>query len=162
MADLVSHVALAAIIRSRFRRRYGLWFFLAGAILPDIFSRLPAMVFSEIDQRVVPIHGILVVGWEVCHQPVGMLLVSMIVALLFVQNLRTTIFFNLYGGMMLHLATDMFQNHQGLGYMLGFPFSNSMFELGLIGTEASVYAVVPLSLLAITFMTKKANGTTQA
>ena len=51
---------------------------------------------------------------------------------------RRAILANFLGGMFLHLAVDLLQDHHGVGYVLFFPFVHLPLELGLVSSEASV------------------------
>jgi len=60
---------------------------------------------------------------------------------------RRGAFANLLAGCLLHLGLDLLQFHTGSGYPLLFPFSDWHWELGLIGTEATVPWSLPLALV---------------
>ena len=97
---------------------------------------------------IVDVPSLLIYGWDPLHTPVGMLLSAYAISLLFVAEQRVGIFWNLLGGMLLHMAIDLLQSHLGVGYPLLFPFSTRAFELGVIGSEATVPLALPLALLA--------------
>ena len=100
-------------------------------------------------------HGVtapdrLVEGIAVLHLPLGFVPVTLALALLFEERARAAVWMNLLGGCFLHLALDLTQHHVGKGYMLLFPLTDWDFELGWIGSEATVpYApfLLPISLL---------------
>jgi hypothetical protein len=137
MADLITHAAVA-VLAQRLVRSPQVACLVAGSVLPDLLSRLPSMFFAEVDRRVHPLPTLLQFGWEPFHLPVGMLLASMGLALLFPEAHRRQVLAALLGGMALHLGLDLLQDHLGQGYLLGFPFIRGSFELGWIGSEATV------------------------
>ena len=77
-----------------------------------------------------------------------MLLSSTGLALLFPEAHRRQVLIALLGGMALHMGLDLLQDHLGQGYLLGFPFVRGSFELGWIGSEATVPAAPFLLALA--------------
>ena len=149
MADLVTHVCVAYLCKVVARGAH-VPVFIAGTVLPDLVCRVPAIVFSGASQRGLAVPWELMVGWEPLHLPVGMLVLSWTLSLLFREQERRSIFWNLLGGMGLHLLIDLLQDHYGVGYLLFFPAPLPSFELGWIGSEDSV--VMALPLLAITML----------
>ena len=146
MADLVTHAAVGVLLKAATSRTHAAAF-IAGALLPDLLSRLPSMICSAA-RVIVDVPSLLIYGWDPLHTPVGMLLSAYAISLLFVAEQRVGIFWNLLGGMLLHMAIDLLQSHLGVGYPLLFPFSTRAFELGVIGSEATVPLALPLALLA--------------
>jgi hypothetical protein len=65
------------------------------------------------------------------------------------QDLRRSAFLDLVGAMALHLGLDLLQDHQGVGYLLAYPFSDVLFELGWIGSEDSVLVAPVLAAGAL-------------
>jgi hypothetical protein len=122
--------------------------FVAGTLAPDVCSRAPAIALGWVHREVVPLPPVLTYGWDPLHQPVGMVIFAYLLALLFEASQRRVVFMNLIGGMALHLALDLLQDHHGVGYLLAYPFSIWVFELGWMGSEDSVYAAPVLALLA--------------
>lgn len=145
MADLVTHLSVGVLLKAATRGPHTA-IFLAGTIIPDL-SRLPAMVFSALNHH-VDIPPVLLYGWGPLHMPAGMILTAWLLALLLPEDIRRAGFGNLLAGMGLHLALDLLQSHLGVGYALLFPFHNSSFELGWIGSEATVPFALPLAALA--------------
>ena len=146
MADLVTHVAAGVLLKAVTSRTH-VAVFVAGTMLPDLLSRLPSMICSAA-RVVIDVPSLLIYGWDPLHTPAGMLLSAYAISLLFVAEQRVGVFWNLLGGMMLHMVIDLLQSHLGVGYPLLFPFSTRAFELGLIGSEATVPLALPLALLA--------------
>ena len=87
--------------------------------------------------------------WVPMHLPVGMLVLSFSLCLLFPAPRRRIVFANLLGGMALHLGLDLLQDHQGVGYQLLFPLWDRPLELGIFGSEDSVLVAPVLALLAL-------------
>ena len=81
--------------------------------------------------------------------PIGMVIVSYVVCMLFPEGKRAAVYLNLLGGMVLHLLIDVLQDHYGVGYPLLFPFWGKPFELGWIGSEATVTVAPVLGLCAV-------------
>jgi hypothetical protein len=146
VADLVTHAAIGLLIKAATGRRHAAAF-VAGTLLPDLLSRLPSMIFSAA-RVLVEVPPLLIYGFDPLHTPVGMLLSAYAISLLFVAEQRRGVFCNLLAGMLLHMAVDLLQSHLGVGYPLLFPFSTRSFELGLIGSEATVPLAIPLALVA--------------
>ncbi len=146
MADLITHAAVGLLIKAATGRRHAA-VFVAGSLLPDVLSRLPSMLMSAA-RDVVDVPVLLIYGWDPLHMPAGMVVVSWGLSLLFPEPERRGVFVNLLAGMLVHLALDMLQSHLGVGYPLLFPFSTHAFELGLIGSEATVPFALPLAAVA--------------
>ena len=147
MADLVTHAAIGLLLKSATSRKHAA-VFVAGTMMPDVLARVPSMGCSAA-RAFIDVPNILLYGWDPLHMPLGMLLSSYGISLLFVAEQRVGIFWNLLGGMLLHLGIDLLQSHLGVGYPLLFPFATKSFELGLIGSEATVPLAVPLAMLAV-------------
>ena len=150
MADLITHMACGLVVKGATRGRYT-GALVAGCVLPDLGARVPAMGFSAMAKGGVPIPPEIPYAFEVLHMPIGMLLMCLIVALCFVPEQRSGIFLNLLGGCLLHLGVDLMQDHLGVGYLLAFPFSTWDFELGWMGSEASVHLAPAIGAAALAF-----------
>jgi hypothetical protein len=90
--------------------------------------------------------------------PIGIAVQSWMVAMLFREEQRRVAFWNLFAGGMLHLGVDLLQFHFGMGYLLLFPFSNWDYEVGWMGSEATVPLVpvlLPLTVAAAWFRWKQ-------
>ena len=157
MADLLTHGAVAVIAKAGIGWRMPA-VFVAGTILPDVASRVPAMSLGFIHVHVTPIPQWMLFAWEPMHQPLGMLLLAYLISMFFGVAKRPAIFMNLLGGMALHLLMDLVQSHHGAGYMLGFPFATGSFELGWIGSEATVPVSLPLCVLAWWLVRNRGRG----
>lgn len=146
VADLITHACLALLLKRGQRAlrpatALHLSSFAAGSVLPDLLGRLPAEVFSLIQRHTGPLPPLLLHGWEPFHLPVGMVITSVGLAALFTPRQRLAVFSNLLAGMLLHLGVDLLQDHAGAGYLLLYPLSTRPYELGLIGTELTVWLV---------------------
>jgi hypothetical protein len=86
--------------------------------------------------------------WGPLHMPAGILASAFALSFLFPEKGRSDVARNLAAGGLLHIAVDVLQHHFGVGYMLFFPFSLWDYEVGIIGSEATVL-IVPV-LLPIT------------
>ena len=147
MADLVTHAAAGLLLKALTSRKH-VAVFVFGALMPDLLSRVPSMICSAA-RVVVEVPTLLIYGWEPLHTPAGMVVSAYAISLLFVAENRAMIFANLLGGMLLHMAIDLLQSHLGVGYPLLFPFATRAFEVGLIGSEATVPFSIPLALLTL-------------
>ena len=114
------------------------------------WCRAPVSALQSLHRHGVTAPDRLVEGIAVLHLPLGFVPVTLAFALLFEERARAAVWMNLLGGCFLHLALDLTQHHVGKGYMLLFPLTDWDFELGWIGSEATVpYApiLLPISLL---------------
>lgn len=150
MADLVTHMATALLFKAVAGRKHTASFTL-GTVLPDLAGRVPGIVLVKLVGFGLPIPEGLTHAPGVLHMPFGMLPLCVLLALVFPELQRPKIAANFFGGCMLHMAVDLLQHHTGTGYPLLFPFSTWHFELGWIGTEATVLLapiIAPVSVLA--------------
>lgn len=148
MADLVTHMATGLLFKAGTRGPYTAAL-VAGTVLPDLGARVPAMGFSALAKSGVSIAPEIPYAFEVLHMPVGMAFLCLLISCFFTEEQRTGVFLNLLGGCLLHLALDLTQDHLGVGYLLGFPFSTADFELGWVGTEATVLWAPLFGLVAL-------------
>lgn len=147
MADLITHAA-TALLWKRWRGGGDLPAFTAGVLLPDLLGRVPAIGFTRLHDRLgLPIPQGLMTGWLPLHLPLGMLLSSGALAFLFPEQGRGRVFRALLGGQILHLAVDLLQHHFSGGYALFYPLSLWSCELGLLGSEDTVFLAPALVLL---------------
>lgn len=150
MADLITHGCTAIIAKSCTRRGDHVAVFVAGTCLPDLLGRVPSMALTRIRWDVPGIPEWAVYVWGPLHMPVGVAAMAFAFSFVFGVEVRRTVFLNLLGGGLLHLAVDLVQFHFGVGYLLLFPLSMWDFELGWIGSEATVRVVpflVPFTIL---------------
>ena len=147
MADLVTHSALAVILKASTRGPFTAVFVL-GTVLPDVCSRVPAISLGYVHVHIVQLPSVATQAWQPLHQPIGMLVLAYLVAMMFQESVRRQVFANVLGGMALHLFVDLLQDHHGAGYLVGFPLWTESFEFGVIGSEATVWWAVPLAIAA--------------
>jgi hypothetical protein len=147
VGDLLTHGAAAVLLKVGVRGRF-IPVFVLGTVMPDLCSRVPAIGLGYVHVHLVRVSPFLTHGWQPLHQPIGLVLLAFLTCFLFQETVRSSVFWNLLGGMALHLGLDVLQSHHGAGYLLGFPFSDFAWELGVIGSEATVGWAIPLSLLA--------------
>ena len=157
MADLITHGAVALMVKAATRVRM-VSVFVAGTLLPDVASRVPSIGLGLVHVHILRVPEWMLFAWEPLHQPVGMVLLSYFLAMLFSAQVRTSVFLNLLGGMALHMMLDLLQSHHGAGYMLMFPFGMSSFEFGWMGSEATVPVSIPLGLLSIWLVRKRSQA----
>lgn len=107
-------------------------------MLPDLLSRAPATVLGMVHSHVHPLPSSVLYCWNPLHLPAGILLYSLVLAMLFPAAQRRAALTALLAGGALHVFLDLLQRHAGLGYPLLVPFSSQDFELGWMGSEATV------------------------
>jgi hypothetical protein len=128
MPDLLTHLVVAQGCRTAARGGWLTSWFLIGAVLPDLLLRPISIGFPELFWFFMPL-----------HTPVGLFLVCMLISGVQQEESRRLVFYNLLGGVGLHLFLDFFQKHIGGGYYLLFPFSWRSLEWGLFWPETSLY-----------------------
>lgn len=148
MPDLLTHAASALLWKAATRGPH-VASFVAGSLLPDLLSRVPSIALTMVDQRLMRLPDTLLYITGPLHMPVGMALSAYGLSLLFDEAQRRAVARGLMGGMLLHLALDLTQFHYGVGYSLLYPLTKKTFELGWIGSEATVFIAVPALLLSI-------------
>ena len=145
MPDLITHscvaYGLSVLCKNRWHSPV-----IVGALMPDILSRVPSMVLSFLRGFEPRIPLWLIDMWGPLHLPAGMLISSLMLAMLWRDSFRMRIFWLSLLGQASHLLIDVGQSHIAGGYALGFPIWNRPVELGLYGTEASVW-LAPILLL---------------
>jgi hypothetical protein len=109
-----------------------------GAVLPDLCSRLPSTSLDILIRAGAPVPRWAPHLFTPMHMPYGALLGCLILALLFHERERAAILGWLVAGVALHFGADVLQDHHGEGYRLLFPFDLGKYELGWIGSEATV------------------------
>ena len=82
MADLITHSALAVIVKASTDWRMPA-VFVAGTLLPDIASRVPAIGLGYIHVHLLEIPRWILFAWEPMHQPLGMVVFAYLVSLFF-------------------------------------------------------------------------------
>lgn len=147
MPDLFSHLAAAHIVRRSVELKREQAFhgqdytmFYLGSILPDLVSKTIPIMFDgpRIHWAVAP-----------THTPLGLLLMSYGIALLFNEKNRKRFFLLLILGAVFHLLLDVLQKHLTDGaYYWFFPFSWKSFHIPVFWPSDSIIAI-PFLLFVI-------------
>lgn len=138
MADPLTHLCSALLPKAVTGGRHPGAFAL-GAVLPDFASRLPGLVLEQIEARAgLDVPDAAYFPFAVPHLPLGAALGAALVATVFHPSERREAFAWLVAGVALHFALDVTQTHADRGYALLYPLSRARFELGWIGSEATV------------------------
>jgi hypothetical protein len=148
VADLLTHWSLAVLVKAGVGWR-DVPLFVAGSLLPDLMARLPPLALELLARPFGGAPPWLSYVWVPMHLPTGMLLLGFVLCLLFPVDRRRVVFANLVAGMALHLGVDLLQDHLGVGYQLLFPLWGRPFELGIYGSEDSVWVAPFLSAAAL-------------
>ncbi len=143
MADLVTHASVV-LLPGAFVRSRSLPLLLIGTVLPDGLGRALPLALEQLLHRGWPIPEALLWPLSALHSPLGVAMWAAVGALLFVREERRLALTALLAGAALHLAVDVLQDHHGQGYALLAPLSWTTFELGWIGSEATVPWALPL------------------
>jgi hypothetical protein len=154
VADLLTHGAVAVLVKAGTGWRYPA-VFVAGTFAPDLASRVPAIGLGLVHVHWLALPPWLTHGWQPLHQPLGMFVLAYLLSMFFRVEERVAVFLNLVGGMALHMVLDVVQDHHGVGYLLGFPLSEGHWELGAIGSEATVWVALPMCAIAAVVASKK-------
>lgn len=137
MADGMTHLALAALpapwIRWRLWPAVGL-----GTVLPDLVSRVPGLALDVVHAHVMALPEAAFWPWGVLHEPIGFISVAALLVSPMAPAVRWRTWAALCLGGALHLGLDVLQDHHGEGYRLLAPFGTGRYELGLVGSEATV------------------------
>jgi hypothetical protein len=144
VADLVTHLAVvllpAGIARWRLAPVAAF-----GAALPDLLGRAVPLGLERLYAAGAPVPMALLWPWSSLHEPLGWALASTLFATAFVERDRRRVLLAAWLGGAAHTALDVLQDHRGEGYLLLVPLSSARFELGWIGSEATVAWAEPLA-----------------
>lgn len=141
MPDLMTHLLIPYALGRPSLRRSGLALLCLGAVLPDLFSRVPAIVLGRTQAAWV---------FSAFHTPAGVLVLCLGLALLFPREIRKTCLGWLLAGSGVHLLLDLMQKTVLAGnYYWFFPFSFKRFQVELFWPDQTVFAVPFLLLLAL-------------
>jgi hypothetical protein len=146
VADLVTHLCVVLLPGTLVRSPLVV-VVAAGTVLPDALGRAIPLTLDAARRAGAPVPEALIWPWSALHEPFGWALVSVLIATLFVVRQRWPVLCALWLGGALHTALDVLQDHHGQGYLLLAPFTTRTFELGWIGSEATVGVALPLALL---------------
>lgn len=145
MADLVSHLCVA-LLPGAASRSPRVALVGVGTVVPDLFGRAVPLALEQVQAAGAPIPDPALWLWGALHEPAGYTLVAGLCALAVVRRDRRAAFGALWLGCALHTALDLTQFHHGHGYLVLAPLSSATFELGWIGSEATVDAAPWLAL----------------
>lgn len=148
MADLITHMASALLVKAITGKQHTPAL-VAGVVLPDLAGRVPVIVLGALINHGVPLPELLPFAFGVLHMPLGMVPLTLLLALLFKDRERVVVWANLTAGCFLHLGVDVLQRHVGTGYPLLFPFTQWHWELGWISSEATVPVAPVLAVASV-------------
>ncbi len=134
MPDLITHYAVAHLIGRRWWRP-AISLCLLGTLLPDLLTRPVYILWPQTYWLVMPL-----------HTPMGILIASWLVTLLFRREDRRVVFVAVLLGALLHFALDALQRHLAVGYFWLWPFSWWTTERGLFWPEESLILAPWLAL----------------
>ena len=125
--------------------------------MPDMVSRAPELavhlcVILGIWQHNIDT-SVFVMGLNIGHTPVGLAGCAIVVAAVIPEHWasppgRWRVAWLLGSGGAIHLLADVLQSHLEPGYYVFYPFSATPWELGWIGSEASLVAMPVLLMVA--------------
>lgn len=134
MADLITHLCTGALPAALLAPR-AVVPLCVGVTMPDLTGRAPQMLISILD---LPLPNPVIWAFDVLHQPLPQTLLAGLFALAFHPTQQARVFGWTCAGVVLHFLLDVLQDHHGHGYYLAFPLSEVRWELGWIGSEATV------------------------
>ena len=142
MPDLFAHFASGYLISypNKFQRYSAL--FVLGAILPDVLTRIPEIVFERF--LGLPVFHF----FNALHTPVGVIFASYILSFVLVEKERKSAFICFLSGSLVHIALDLMQRQfYHAVYMPLFPFSMETFQWGIYHYNTSLTFFLPLLIL---------------
>ena len=142
MPDLFAHFASGYLLSypGKFRRYNAL--FVLGAILPDVLTRIPEIIFERL--LGLPVFHF----FNALHTPVGVIFASYILSFVFLEEERKFAFTCFLSGSLIHIGLDLLQRQFYYAvYMPFFPFSMETFQWGFYHYNASLIFFLPLLIL---------------
>lgn len=150
MGDLVTHLAVVLIPAGLWIRRWRVAALMGvGSVLPDVVSRVPGEGLNQLRFAGAPVPDWSLMPWGVLHEPLCLCLVVTLVSLGFREQDRWIAWRALAVGAITHTLVDTMQYHYGAGYRLLFPLSFQQYELGWVGSEATVPLAPWLALVTV-------------
>lgn len=150
MADLLSHALIAHTVKRLSPFGKGAYLFFVGTLLPDVLGRAPRILLHMFTPKDWTVSPVVMELWNVAHTPIPFVVLMAAVAFLWPEKKRLKVFANLSLGGLVHIAVDVTQWHiEGNVYRLLWPISEKGYELGWVGTEASLSWIpylIPLAL----------------
>ncbi len=142
MPDLMTHLLVPYTLgRLSLKGRQNLALLCLGAVLPDLFSRVPAIVLGKTQAAWV---------FSAFHTPAGVLVLCLGAAFLFPREIRKSCLGWLLAASGVHFFLDLLQKTVLAGnYYWFFPLSFKRFQIELFWPDESVYAVPVLLVLAL-------------
>lgn len=147
MPDLMTHVAISHLVKRPFELKRDSQnkssmrsLFYLGTILPDILSR-PFYILLPATREWVILY----------HQPVGLILISSLIAFFFDPAIRKKAWINLTAGGILHFILDSFQKQIISGIAWLWPFSWRAYGYGLM-EAGDILHYIPLWIGLIIIM----------
>ena len=136
MPDLLTHSLAAYLAGSRVKSIRCVELFLVGTILPDVLTRLPAIVWGGLYWFTLPL-----------HTPLVLILVCSLLSLMFPWQIRRTVWILLISGATFHMFLDVLQKSVPgwTGYYWSFPVFWKGSLVGLFYSEYSLF-VIPVLL----------------
>lgn len=159
MPDLLTHALVNSVLPAGRLRRRELAVFVFGGAFPDLASRTPAILMSRLLQPGLDEAGLswLIQGCTALHVPVGFLALSVALTaalpafLLGGLSRRRMALLVALGGLV-HLGTDVMQEHLKPAYRYLFPLSMRPLELGWFDADLGFLSwpvLLPLAVWAI-------------
>lgn len=145
--DLLTHTLAVFPFRYKFKRFISV--ILLGAILPDIFARIPGVLF--------PYRAAISWAQSVLHSPIALIFICLLVSFFFPEKIRKTVFLFLLLGIFSHLFLDLFQKTLTYGYLWFFPFSFVSFSIPLIWPNDTIFLTPFFIFLNIILVVIKAR-----
>ena len=145
MPDLFAHFASAYLPTRYHRLRQYDALLVFGAVLPDLLSRIPIIIFVRWLELPV------VYFFRALHTPIGVILTCYLLSFLFERSVRFKSFLALTAGSYLHLVLDLMQQQYFEGVYIPFiPFSIKPVQWGWFHYNTSLL-VFPLLLVLVLF-----------
>lgn len=158
MPDLLTHALVNAVLPAGRLRRRELGVFVFGGALPDLASRTPAILMSRLLQPGLDEAGLswIIQGCTALHVPIGFFAVAVGLAAAAPRFLlggisRRRLALLLALGGLVHLLTDVMQEHLKPAYRYLFPLSMRPLELGWFDADVGFFSwpvLVPLAVWA--------------
>lgn len=150
MPDLAVHLLTSYI--ANYKLRLNLFFFLVGAMFPDILGRTLVVLFPQ-SYLIGTVSSLL-------HSTLLVFLVAYMVVFFFRETRRREYFVALLIGTIGHLSLDATQKHFRAAYRWFFPFSFKTFEIPLLWPDQYVLLIPLLILLAVAvwFLGRRRQG----
>lgn len=139
MPDLITHTVPVYLL---YKRRRFVILILFGAILPDLLSRFPNIIFgNSVKWATLPAHSI-----------IFLILLSYFLSLFTRENERFNVFKAILLGAISHIFFDLLQYNVKSYYLIFYPFSFKGYQLGLFWPEEFLYSVsLWIALLALSY-----------